>query len=412
MLDYDVVRQGDPTLGEPELTTATAATQALSRQVAALGAPDGADAGDPGLVLGSFGIRWVLLPGPIDPALAQRLDAAVGLVLLSTSSSYDLWQVAGPVGRVRVVAPDGTVTVLASDPLDLSGVSVPAAGGTLVLAEPYGGWTATLNGRALRPITTPVDGWAQGFALPSGGGQLSITRNNLAREASLLAELVVLLAVCVLALPGKRADPVEEADALAALREARDAKRGARGQLRREADDSDDLGADELPETVPVAEWPVGETASGPGVAGLAAQDFPDDGDEDQAPGDQGQSEHGDGDHGRGGHGLGEERAPWDMAGDWGSSGRRPDPDPWGDDPWGQPGAAQPHRTAGGGVTGHRPAAGCFPAVLDRLRARREAVGRRRPGRAHGLESRHRGMGSASRAEPVAVSPPPEPATG
>jgi len=384
VLDYDVVRQGDPTLGEPELTPAPAATQALSRQVAALGAPDGADAGDPGLVLGSFGIRWVLLPGPIDPALAQRLDAAVGLVLLSTSSSYDLWQVAGPVGRVRVVAPDGAVTVLASGLLGLSGVSAPAAGGTLMLAEPYGGWTATLNGRALRPITTPVDGWAQGFALPSGGGQLSISRNNLAREASLLAELVVLLAVCVLALPGKRADPAEAADALAALREARAAKRGTRGQVRsdrvgsgvaaadgadtavpaagtsgrrargrrpgvavaglgglggatrlamsrrrgrRQEDGDDDFRADERPETVPVAEWPVGETASGPGVAGLAAQDFPDGDSEDQVPADQGQGEPG--------HGRGVDRAPWDMAGDWGSSARRPDPDPWGDDAWG-----------------------------------------------------------------------------
>ena len=78
VLDYTVVRQGDPTLGEPELTTDSAAEQALSRQVAALGAPDGADAGDPGLVLGSFGIRWVLLPGPVDPALAERLDAVPG----------------------------------------------------------------------------------------------------------------------------------------------------------------------------------------------------------------------------------------------------------------------------------------------------------------------------------------------
>ena len=97
-----------------------------------------------------------------------------------------------------------------------------------MLAEPYGGWTASLNGRALRPITTPVDGWAQGFTLPSGGGQLSIARNNLARMASLLAELVVLLAVCVLALPGKRADPVEEADAVAALREARGDRKSTR----------------------------------------------------------------------------------------------------------------------------------------------------------------------------------------
>ena len=346
MLDYDVVRQGDPTLGEPELTPAVAATQALSRQVAALGAPDGADAGDPGLVLGSFGIRWVLLPGPIDPALAQRLDAAVGLVLLSTSSSYDLWQVAGPVGRVRVVAPDGTVTVLASGPLGMSGVSAPAAGGTLVLAEPYGGWTATLNGRALRPITTPVDGWAQGFALPPGR-RSALDLQEQPRPGGVAAGRAGRAARGLRAgAAGQTRRPAEEADALAALREARDAKRGARGQLRsgRAATEvaaadgadtavpaaghlrpprrgpgvpasrwpawaarpgwpwraggaagrrrDDDFGAEGLPETVAVAEWPLGETASGPGVAGLAAQDFPDDDDEGQAPGDQGQGEH------------------------------------------------------------------------------------------------------------------------
>ena len=100
-LDYTVVRQGDPTLGEPELTTDSAAEQALSRQVAALGAPDGADAGDPGLVLGSFGIRWVLLPGPVDPALAQRLDAALGLDVLT--SSAELRPVAG--GRAGRAGP-------------------------------------------------------------------------------------------------------------------------------------------------------------------------------------------------------------------------------------------------------------------------------------------------------------------
>jgi GT2 family glycosyltransferase len=400
VLDYEVVRQGDPTLGEPELTPSAAATQALSRQVAALGAPDGADAGDPGLLLGSFGIRWVLLPGPVDPTLAQRLDGAVGLVLLSTSASYDLWQVAGPVGRVRVVAPDGTMTVLASGPLGASGVSAPAAGGTLLLAEPYGGWTATLNGRALRPITTPVDGWAQGFTLPAGGGRLSITRDNLPRAVSLLAELVALLAVCVLALPGKRADPAEEADALAAPREAKGAKRGARrglrlappsprsgaavdegddavadpevadpaiadpavvaavaaagvagsrARIRRPEADADDFGPGALPQTVAVAEWPAGGTTDVPGVAGLAARDLPADGD-DQEPADQGRRRPGNADDDRGG--LAEERAPWDMAGDWGSGGRGQEPDPWGGDPWSEglpPMAGRP------GATGRAP---------------------------------------------------------
>ena len=226
-LDYMVVRQGDPTLGEPELTIGSTAEQDLGREVAALGAADGADAGDPGLALGQFGIEWVLLPGPVNPVLAQRLDSAVGLTEKSQSPAYYLWQVAGPVARVRVVAADGTTTTLASGAIGMSGASAPLSGGTLELAEPYGGWTATLNGRALTPVAAPVDGWAQGFVLPTGGGRLSITRNNLPRDLSLILELIAALAACVAALPGKRADPGEEAAALAALAEARDSKRAA-----------------------------------------------------------------------------------------------------------------------------------------------------------------------------------------
>jgi GT2 family glycosyltransferase len=227
-LDYAVVRQGDPTLGEPELTGAQDASQALSRQVAALGAPDGADAGDPGNVLGTFGIRWVLLPGPVNAALAQRLDAAVGLVAQSKAPTYDLWEVAGPVARARVVAADGTVTALPSNPETLSGDSAPVGGGELVLAEPYGGWTATLNGHDLKPVATPVGGWAQGFVLPAGGGQLSISRDNLPRALSLLLELVAVAFIAVCALPGKQGDPAEEAAALAALRAARLSRRTSR----------------------------------------------------------------------------------------------------------------------------------------------------------------------------------------
>ena len=241
-LDYMVVRQGDPTLGEPELTVGSAAAQALGREVAALGAADGADAGDPGLVLGEFGIESVLLPGPVDPALAQRLDSAVGLVARSQAPAYYLWQVTGPVARVRVVAADGTVTTLASGPVDMSGATAPVSGGTLELAEPYGGWTATLNGRPLAPLPTPVDGWAQGFVLPPGGGTLSITRNNLARELSLILELIAVLAVCVAALPGKRADPAEEAEALAALREAKHSKRAGPASERAEEEQSSGRG--------------------------------------------------------------------------------------------------------------------------------------------------------------------------
>jgi hypothetical protein len=80
----------------------------------------------------------------------------------------------------------------------------PGTSGTLVLAEAAGGWSATLNGRPLARLTRPVDGWAQGFVLPPGGGHLVITRDELARNLSLGAEAAALLVVIALALPGTR----------------------------------------------------------------------------------------------------------------------------------------------------------------------------------------------------------------
>jgi hypothetical protein len=231
-LSYAVVRQSDPTLGEPELAAAPAAGTALNQVVAALGSADEADAGDPGQVLGTFGVKYVLLPSPVDSVLAQRLDAAIGLEALSKAPTYDLWQVSSTVARASVVAADGTVTALTSGPVDLSGVTAPVSGGTLILAEPHGGWTARLNGHDLQSAAKPADGWAQAFVLPRGGGTLSVTRDNLARHLSLLAELIALLAVCLLALPGKRTDPVQEAQALAALRETRDSRRAGRAARR------------------------------------------------------------------------------------------------------------------------------------------------------------------------------------
>jgi GT2 family glycosyltransferase len=233
VLDYSVVRQGDPSLGEPELAGYPPAEQALATQVAAMAA-GGADGGDPGQVLTEFGIRWVLLPSPIATSLVQRLDASVGLVQLSRAPAYDLWEVTGPVARVRVIGPAGVggVTPLSSQVVGMRAVSAPASGGTLVLAEPYGGWTATINGRPLTPLPAPVDGWAQGFTLPPGGGQLAISRDNTARDLTLIVEGIAFIAICVLALPGKREVPGAEAAALAAAAPARRGTRAGRAGAR------------------------------------------------------------------------------------------------------------------------------------------------------------------------------------
>ena len=204
VLAYSVLRASDPVLGEPELPESSAATHALNSVVAALSSAAGGDGGDAGQALSQFDIGYVLLPAPISQPLARQLDGAAGLVPLTVSAGYDLWQVAGPVARIRVIGADGTAVPVPSGPVGTNTVIGPGASGTLVLAEPAGGWSATLNGTPLARTASPVDGWAQGFVLPAGGGRLVITRNNTARHLSLAGQAIALLVVFALALPGTR----------------------------------------------------------------------------------------------------------------------------------------------------------------------------------------------------------------
>jgi len=203
-LSYAVLRDTDPVLGEPELTEPSSSTHALAGVVASLAAAGSGDTGDTGQALSQFDLGYVLLPAPVDQPLAQQLDAAAGLQPLTKSAGYDLWQISGTVARARVVAADGTVVPVASGSIGVNTALAPGTSGTLVLAEASGGWSATLNGKPLASPAQPVDGWAQGFVLPAGGGRLVVSRDETARDVSLGIEAVALIVAFVLALPGTR----------------------------------------------------------------------------------------------------------------------------------------------------------------------------------------------------------------
>ncbi len=214
VLTYTVLRNTDPVLGEPELVADSSATRALDGVVSSLDAAASGDAGNTGQALSQFDVGYVLLPAPIDQALAHQLNGAAGLVPLTVAPAYDLWQVAGTVARVRVIGADGTVVPVSSGSIGVQADLAPGTGGTLVLAEPAGGWSATLNGRPLVKLGTAVDGWAQGWVLPAGGGLLVIARDETARDVSLALEAVAVLVVLALALPGTRsAVPAPAAEA-------------------------------------------------------------------------------------------------------------------------------------------------------------------------------------------------------
>ena len=215
---YEVLRGADPLLGATDLTQAPAAQRTLDAAVSTLVAQGGGDAQDQGQALAALDIGYVLLPAPADGALAGTLNNVADLRPVSKTSAFQLWRVVQTTARVRVAGPGGTLVTVPSGPVSVSGAAAPRSGGTLELAEPAGGWTATLNGTALQSVPSPAGAWAQAFRLPAGGGTLNISHDQLGRTLIVALEGLALLVVAGLGLPGARVPGESSAAAVAAER--------------------------------------------------------------------------------------------------------------------------------------------------------------------------------------------------
>ena len=235
---FEVLRDSDPLIGAADLSQPPAGQRALDSAVSTLVAPNGEDALDQGRSLAALGIGYVLLPAPVNGTLASTLNDVPALRPVSKTGTFQLWRVADTTAQARVIEPDGTVVPVPASQVGVSGAAAPRSGGTLVLAEPSGGWSATLNGTALQSLP-PVDGWAQAFRLPSGGGTLDVSHSQLGRDLIVALEALAFLVVAALALPGTRV-PAESGAAAAAA--AAPAGRRERGRDRR--DGSRDSGRD------------------------------------------------------------------------------------------------------------------------------------------------------------------------
>jgi GT2 family glycosyltransferase len=203
-VSYLLLRGDSPLFADSGLVPDSSAQTALNAAVASLVAPGGGLAGNQSEQLARFDIGFVLMRAPANPQLVSILDSVAGLATTSTNPSFDLWRLATLPSRVSVVEPSGAVVPISSGPVGLSGATAPAAGGILELSEPAGGWTASLNGHGLTPVPSPAGSWAQAFRLPAGGGTLSVSRNSLLHDLLVALELLAILVVAVLALPGVR----------------------------------------------------------------------------------------------------------------------------------------------------------------------------------------------------------------
>ena len=167
-VSYAVLRGTSPSLADPELAPVPAAQRALGNAVATLVAPNGGEAVDQGNTLAQFDIGFVLMPAPVDPGLTRVLDGVAGLRPVSATSSFALWRLVDFPARARVVEAGGKIVPLHSGAVGVAGASAPAAGGTLELAEPAGGWSATLNGHPLATVASPA---LVGTGIPAAAGR-------------------------------------------------------------------------------------------------------------------------------------------------------------------------------------------------------------------------------------------------
>ncbi|MER6044761.1 family 2 glycosyl transferase, partial [Streptomyces sp. NPDC001856] len=213
---YMLVRGSGTRLGDAELAAADGENDALNKVVANLVAGSGADQSDQ---LGKFAVRYVLVHNGAPREITRVLDATPGMSRLSQQAGGALWRVDQEVSRAAVVTASGkgAPVPVAAGPVDIH-TEIPDGddGRILRLADAAAdGWTATLDGK---PLTrTTVDGWAQGFELPAGGGELDVTYDDpFTHTAWLWAQGALALVLVVLALPGRRRDvdddlPEEEA---------------------------------------------------------------------------------------------------------------------------------------------------------------------------------------------------------
>ncbi|MFJ8753647.1 glycosyltransferase [Streptomyces sp. NPDC102441] len=233
-VSYTLVRGSGARLGDAELTEAGGSNTHLDKVVANLVAGSGADQGSQ---LSGFAIRYVLVRDGAPREMSRVLDSTPGLSRLSQLDGSALWRVDRQVSRLAIIPSgegDGAEPVSVGSLAVEAHSEIPAGGSGRVLriadaADP--GWQATLDGRALTPKT--VDGWAQGFELPAGGGTLDLTYDApVTHTAWVWAQVALGVVLVVLALPGRRReiddDLPEEPEAVAAEPVAGEGRRARR----------------------------------------------------------------------------------------------------------------------------------------------------------------------------------------
>ena len=192
---YFITRGYDLEIGDPDVTVGT--PKEIADAVDAMITGSGITSSK---VIGTYGIRYIFLRNPADPALVRTIDGLGGFTRSSATSSGIVWKVTDSLPRLSLRTVSGQIIEL--DSTDIGAQTQLNEIGTVTLAEKYDrNWRLLLDGKSIKleksEIGEPI------FNVPSTG-KIYLEHDGTRRRALLSIQGIIFLTVLVLALPAGR----------------------------------------------------------------------------------------------------------------------------------------------------------------------------------------------------------------
>ena len=192
---YFITRGSDLELGDPDVTVGT--PKEIATAVDEMITGSGINSSK---VIGTYGIRYVYLRSPVDPALVRTIDGLGGFTRSSATNAGIVWKVTNSLPRLSLRNSDGSFVELNST--DIGAEAQLETTGTITLAEKYdGNWRLLLNGK---PVKLEKSDIGEPIFNVTSTGKIYLEHDGTKRRALLSIQAIIFLTVLVLALPAGR----------------------------------------------------------------------------------------------------------------------------------------------------------------------------------------------------------------
>ncbi|NCU78005.1 MAG: glycosyltransferase family 2 protein [Actinobacteria bacterium] len=203
-IKYFVTRGSDLIIGEPDVSSQT--PEIVHKSVVDLFNGIGANSSQ---VLGYYGIQYIFMKNPADPALVRTIDGIGGFTRSSATKDGVIWKVNKAHARVSFQNKAGQFFTINST--DKSANGYISSVGVVIVAEKYDpSWKLLLNGKN---VTLEKNEFDLPIFRINQPGEVLITHDGTARRGWISIQLIIILSVVILALPAgrrRREVPLEE----------------------------------------------------------------------------------------------------------------------------------------------------------------------------------------------------------